>query len=83
MKRQDNKIVLNRGLTVDSEAKCAHDTGCKNDSSLFESVDNKQMVRNVCFSSEKYPMNLFLTFTCNQKEHFGVEYMKLWVDNEN
>ena len=27
-------------------------------------------------------MHLFLTFTCNQKLHFGTKYIKEWLDND-
>ena len=39
------------------------------------------MVRNLCASSKKHPMGLFLTFTRNEKKHFGVKCIKLWVDS--
>ena len=81
MNRQDGRIILNRGLTLDERSKSGFGVRCKNDSSLFESVDNKQMVRNLCSSSEKHPMDLFLTFTCNQKEHFGVKCIRNWIDS--
>ena len=81
MNRKDSRIILNRGLTVDNESKNGYGVRCKNDSSLFESVDNKQMVRNLCASSKKHHMDLFLTFTCNPKKHFGVKCIKLWFDS--
>ena len=73
LNHQDSRIVLNRGLTVDSNTTSGMGVRCKNDSSLFEAVDSKQMVRNLCASQKYHKMDLFLTFTCNQKKHFGLK----------
>ena len=54
----------------------------KNDSPLLGSVDNKAMVRNLCSAQQWHSMDLFLTFTCNMKKHFGTKIVKEWVDGE-
>lgn len=48
---------------------------------MSESVDNRQMVRNLCASQKNNTHSHFLTFTCNQKLHFGTAPIKSWVDN--
>ena len=55
---EDTRLILNRGLMVD------HSTGeiglrGKGDTALLESVDNKQMVRNLCFSQKYFPWDHF------------------------
>ena len=81
LNHQDSRIVLNRGLTVDSNTTSGMGVRCKNDSSLFEAVDSKQMVRNLCASQKYHKMDLFLTFTCNQKKHFGIKKIRNWIDS--
>ena len=38
------------------------------------------MVKNLCASQKYHKMDFFLTFTCNQSEHFGVKNVKNWID---
>ena len=76
---EDEWLILNRGLTVD------HNTGeiglhGKGDTALLEAVDNKQMVQNLCFSQKYVAWDHFLTYTCNQKNHFGTDSVKNWID---
>ena len=77
---EDTRLILNRGLAVD------HNTGeiglrGKGDTALLESVDNKQMVRNLCFSQKYFPWDHFLMYICNQKNHFGTAPIKNWIDD--
>eukprot|EP00957_Ditylum_brightwellii_P189518 14425337-Ditylum_brightwellii.AAC.1 len=51
----------------------------KGDSALLESVDNKQMVRNLCFSQKYAPWDHYLMYTCNQRTHFGTAPIKTWI----
>ena len=75
------RIVLNRGLTACEET--AGGLGVRNniDSSLLEAIDSKQMVKNLCASQVHHPMDFFLTFTCNQRKHFGTRQIKIWIDS--
>ena len=72
LNNQDTRIVLNRGLTVGEDKKSSLQVKSRNDSSLSDSIDSKQMVKNLCASMRYHKMTFFLTFTCNQAEHFGV-----------
>ena len=47
---------------------------------MTDAVDNKQTVRNLCSSQKYHNMDFFLTFTCNQSEHFGISPIKNWLD---
>ena len=79
LNREDSRIILNRGLM---ESSC--ETGLQirscHDSLLSDCVDNKQTVRNLCASQKYHKMDFFLTFTCNQSEHFGMSHIKRWID---
>ena len=79
---QHSRIVLNRGLALDDNSKRKIGIRCKNDSPLFQSVDSTQMVKNLCSSQKYHKMDLFLTFTCNQKEHFGIKHIREWIDSQ-
>lgn len=80
MSYNDSRIVLNRGFTVDQGSSTGLGVRCKKDSSLFDSVDSKQMVKNLSASQKYHSMDFFLTFTCNMKKHFGVSFLKNWID---
>ena len=77
---EDTRLILNRGLAIDNETGKMGLRG-KGDSALLESVDNKQMVRNLCFSQKYAPWDNFLTYTCNQRTHFGTAPIKTWIDD--
>ena len=49
---------------------------------MIGSVDNKQMVCNLCYSQKYVKWSHFLTFTCNQRDHFGTSNIKKWIDND-
>ena len=53
----------------------------KEDSCLTNSVDNKQMVRNLCMSQKFFQWDHFCTYTCNKKTHFGTAPIKKWIDS--
>ena len=80
----DTRIVLNRGLTA-----CEDRTGGlgvrgnHDDSALLESIDSKRIVKNLCASQKYHKMDFFLTFTCNQKEHFGTSKLRKWLDSRD
>ena len=73
-------MILNRGLTVGDDKTGGLGVRGKGDSSLLESVDNKQMVRNLCMSQKFIAWDHFLTHTCNMKTHFGTAPIKNWLD---
>ena len=77
---EDTRLILNRGLAVCDDANGGLGLRGKQDSPLLESVDNKQMVKNLCFSQKYHPWDHFLTYTCNQRDHFGTAPIKRWTD---
>ena len=79
---EDTRLILNRGLTVGDDKTGGLGLRGKGDTNLFHSIDNKQMVRNLCFSQKYHQWDYFLTFTCNQKNHFGTSPIKNWIDNK-
>ena len=44
-------------------------------------MDSKKIVRDLSASQEYHLMTFFLTFTCNQSKHFGVQKIKNWIDS--
>ena len=52
---------------------------CKDDSYLIGSIDRNKMVKDLC-ASQNYHKMVFLTFTCNQKEHFIMKQLKASID---
>jgi predicted GIY-YIG superfamily endonuclease len=77
---EDTRLILNRGLTIGNDKTGGLGLRGKGDSSLLESVDNKQMVRNLCMSQKYVQWDHFLTHTCNMKTHFGTAPVKNWID---
>ena len=83
----DTRIVLNRGLHVGNNetSNPSSSTGLsvrgENDSGMLESIDSKQMVKNLIAAQKFYLMDYFVTFTCNQKMHFGTKPIKEWLDS--
>lgn len=78
---EDCRLMLNRGLIVGKDRTGGLALRGKGDSTLSESVHNRQMVRNLCASQNHHMWSHFLTFTCNQKSHFGTVPIKSWVNN--
>ena len=80
MNSTDSRLVLNRGLVV-----ATNETGLalnnRSDDRLYDSVDSKKMVRNLCSSQKYHKQTFFLTFTCNQKKHPGIKKLKNYVDS--
>ena len=80
LNHEDTCIVLNRILTVDPKSHNGIWVICKDYSSLFEPINSKQMVSNLCASPKHHKIGLFLTFTWNQAERLGLKEIWNWVD---
>ena len=78
---EDTRLIINRGLTVGEDKTGGLALRGKGDSALLESVDNKEMVRNLCFSQRYHAWDHFLTFTCSMKTHFGTAPLQNWIDD--
>lgn len=72
----DCRIVLNRGLSTSNDNVGGLGLRGRNETNLLESFDSNQMVKNLCASQQYHHMDMFLTFTCNQRDHFGVRMIK-------
>ena len=77
----DCRIVLNRGLSTSNDNVGGLGLRGRNETNLLESFDSNQMVKNLCASQQYHHMDMFLTFTCNQRDHFGVRMIKRWLDS--
>ena len=80
--QSDQRLILNRGLSADPDSPSGLSLNRASDTStLYTATDSRKMVKNLSASQKYHPMDLFLTFTCNQKKHFGVRRIKNWIDS--
>ena len=82
LNREDSRIILNRGL-MESSNEIGLKVRSRDDTLLSDSVDSKQTLSNLCASQKYHKMDFFLTFTCNQSDHFGVSKVKNWLDSRD
>ena len=77
----DTKMVVSKGLTA-STTECGGLLlrGGNKESPFLNSIYSKQMIKNVITSHRCFPFDLFLSFTCNMKLHFGTNPIKKWID---
>jgi hypothetical protein len=81
--KHDTRMVVNKGLTASQdESGGLNLRGGNNESPLLDAVDSKQMIKNLMSSQKYHPFDMFLTFTCNMKEHFGTKPIKEWIDGD-
>ena len=77
----DTRMVVNKGLTASKEESGGLTLrGVNKESALLDSIDSKQVIKNLMASQKYYPFDLFLSFTCNQKQHFGTKPIKECID---
>ena len=79
-------MILNLVLTVNKDKDCGLVVRGKKYSTLLESTDNQQMVKNLCSSQKFHQWGHFFIHKCNQKNKFGTTsikkyvYKKEWMD---
>lgn len=78
---EDTRLVLQRGLTVGEDRTGGLGLRGKSDSCMSESLDSMGMVRKLCAAMFYHAMDYFLTFTCNQRNHFGTKPIKEYLDS--
>ena len=82
--QNDTRMVVNKGLTASQDKKGNLQLRGGNQSSpLLDSVDSKQVIKELMSSQKYVPFTHFLTFTCNMKRHFGTKPIKEWIDSDN
>ena len=79
LNNEDTRVILNRGLTVNKDKYCGLVVRGKKDSTLHESTDNQQMVKNLCSSQKFHQWGHFLIHKCNQKNKFGTTSIKMYL----
>ena len=75
--KHDTLIVVNKVLTAsrdESGGLSFHGGG--SESSLPDSVDSKQIIKTFMGSHKYHSFDLFVTFACDQKLHFGTKPIK-------
>ena len=76
----DTRVVLSRGFE-ESMGPAGMRMRNKDDDFYTDSIDNRQNVHNLCASEREAPSTLFITLTCNQRDHFGVSPVKRYIDD--
>lgn len=79
----DTRMFSRHGLRSGDDATGGLEQRGTNDSELNNAVDSRQEVLNLCASLGYFEWDFFLTFTCNQKKHFGTSVIKDWIDGDN
>ena len=79
--KHDTQMVVNKGLTASQdESSGINLMGRSNESHLLDAVDSKKTINNLMSSYKYHGFGMFVTFTCNNKKHFGTKPMKEWID---
>ena len=78
----DMRLFGKGGMTAADDSVGGLDLRGKEDSDFLHSIDSRQMVKNLCSSQEYYEWDVFLTFTCNMRKHFGTRPIREWLDND-
>ena len=71
-----------KGMTSSNTSAGGLDLRCKDDYNFLRSIDNGQMVKNVCASQEYFQWDIFLTFTGNMRKIGKKRFCELLDDNE-
>lgn len=79
----DTRMFSRHGLRAASDNVGGLEQRGINDSEMNNAVDSRQQVLNLCASLGYFEWDFFLTFTCNQKKHFGTSIIKEWIDSNN
>ena len=75
-------MVVNQGLTASQDDSSGLNLRVgSNESTLLDAVDSKQTIKNLMSSQKYHCFDMFLTFTCNTKKHFGTKPIKEWIDD--
>ena len=80
---QHHEVVMNRGFTVsegEGDKPPTLTVRSKDDSTLTDSTDSMNLILNLCAAQRYHKFHFFLTFTANMKEHFGLSFIKQWID---
>ena len=72
-----------KGMTAANDSVGGLDLRGKDDSNFLHSIDSRQMVKNLCSSQEFFQWDIFLTFTCNMRKHFGTKPIRQWLDDDD
>ena len=78
----DSRDVTERGFVVDTKSPTGLSIRNKGESSMSESIDSHKMVRSLCASQEYIKYDLFLTFTCAQKDHPATSNLFQWKSSK-
>jgi hypothetical protein len=82
LSNSDSRHVSELGFVVDTKSSTGLSVRNKGESALSNSVDSHQMVRSLCASQEYIKFDMFLTFTCSQKDFPGTFNLFHWKSSK-
>ena len=74
MSNIDSRLVERHGFKDDVVSPQGMSLGNKEQNDLSESVDSHQAALDLAATMPHVEFDLFLTFTCNQQLHYGVDW---------
>lgn len=76
----DTRVVLSRGFE-ESMGPAGMRVRNKDDNLYSDTIDNRQCVHDLCGAQREDEFDVFVTLTCNQREHFGIRNIKRYIDD--
>ena len=77
----DSRVIQLAGFHVDNRSASGLSVGNRDKATLYECIDSSQAAMNLAAASEKKGFDTFLTYTCNQKDHPGLQHLWLWKES--
>ena len=78
----DSRLATRSGFRVSTTTTSGLTLGDSDQSELTESLDSGQGAMNLAAAAEKLGMDLFLTYTPNQKDHPGLCHLHQWKESK-
>lgn len=78
----DSRLAMRNGFRVSTTTTSGLTLGEGDQSGLTESLDSGQGAMNLAAAAEKHGMDLFLTYTPNQKDHPGLCHLHQWKETK-
>ena len=78
----DSRLATRSGFKVSTTTSSGLTLGDHDQSGLTESLDSGQGAMNLAAAAEAHGMDLFLTYTPNQKDHPGLCHLHMWKESK-
>lgn len=77
----DSRLATRSGFQVSTTSSSGLKLGDSDPSELTESLDSGQGAMNLAAAAEKLGMDLFITYTPNQRDHPGLRHLHEWKES--